>query len=124
MPAGVLREDRVKLNPPADFLLEEEITETVIFGYNETLPVVLRDLPENVSRVYMAGQKMNRDEKKELERIASERDIELEYCVCNPRSEKDLLSAFVYAKKISLILPLSALTLILYAPSLVRKLTS
>ena len=128
VPAGVLREDRVKLNPPADFLLEEgdrflvfaeendtavledlpdvglpedpgedgtleeEITETVIFGYNETLPVVLRDLPENVSRVYMAGQKMNRDEKKELERIASERDIELEYCVCNPRSEKDLLS--------------------------------
>ncbi|MBP5230468.1 MAG: hypothetical protein ILO68_01955, partial [Clostridia bacterium] len=91
-PAAVLRDGRLRMNPPADFELRSddrilvfsetagdvslsdagaadatplsvptegagngERTSALIIGSNETLPLILRELPENVSSVCLAG---------------------------------------------------------------------
>ncbi len=71
---------------------DEELTDTVIIGYNETLPIVLEELPENVSHVYLAGQEPPNKEKKKLERIARNRNIILEYIPDDLHEEGSLLN--------------------------------
>ena len=124
VPAGILRENKVTINPPASFQLqendkvlvfseesgsaefiktdltemridaaiqmkdEEDSTNTVIIGHNETLPIILNELPENISQVYLAGQNMTTEEQEELQSIASERNLVLHYFPGNPHSEK------------------------------------
>ena len=126
VPAGILRENKVTINPPASFQLqendkvlvfseesgsaefiktdlteiridaaiqmkdEEDSTNTVIIGHNETLPIILNELPENISQVYLAGQNMTTEEQEELQSIASERNLVLHYFPGNPHSEKML----------------------------------
>ncbi len=68
----------------------EEMTDTVIIGHNETLPIILRELPENVSRVHLVKQNMPEEEAEEIEQIISERNLDVQYYKCNLRSEKDL----------------------------------
>ena len=41
--------------PEIPAVTAEDSTNTVIIGHNESLPVILRELPENVSHVYLAG---------------------------------------------------------------------
>ena len=126
VPAGILRENKVTINPPASFQLqendkvlvfseesgsaefiktdlteicidaaiqmkdEEDSTNIVIIGHNETLPIILNELPENISQVYLAGQNMTTEEQEELQSIASERNLALHYFPGNPHSEKML----------------------------------
>ena len=68
----------------------EEMTDTVIIGHNETLPIILRELPENVSRVHLVKQNMPEEEAEEIEQIIYERNLDVQYYKCNLRSEKDL----------------------------------
>ncbi len=74
----------------ADIRTTDDRTDTVIIGYNETLPVLLRELPENVSHVYLAGQSADGPEKEELERIAAGRGLHLDHIYEDPRSEEAL----------------------------------
>lgn len=126
VPVGVLRGDRVTMNPPkelrildtdrilifadendsaelkdgslsdvSEFTVEsaglaEDTTDTVIIGHNETLPVILQELPENISHVYLAGQKTTEEERDELQKAADERNLTLNYYRGNPRSERVL----------------------------------
>lgn len=69
----------------------EQITDAVIIGYNETLPIILRELPENVSHVYLAGQKTSEEEREELQKLAADRNLVLDYYPGNPKNEKSLL---------------------------------
>lgn len=68
----------------------EDTTDTVIIGHNETLPTILQELPENVSHVYLAGQSMNQEEQDALQRVADSRNLLLNYCQGDPRSERVL----------------------------------
>ena len=79
---------------------DEDITDTVIIGHNETLPIILRELPENVSHVYLAGQDTTKGEQKELEEIASKRNLVIDYFEGNLHSEKKLLELAKMAKHI------------------------
>ncbi|MBQ7534355.1 MAG: hypothetical protein IJT43_01910 [Stomatobaculum sp.] len=126
VPAGVFRDGKIKLNPPADYSLQNEDrilvfaessdsakleelpesefqadgkvaevrqeapTDALIFGRNETLPLILKELPENVSRVLMAGAEITEKEWERLQNIASGSGIELERCECDTHSEEEL----------------------------------
>jgi Trk K+ transport system NAD-binding subunit len=70
---------------------DDESTGTVIIGHNETLPIILSELPENVSSVYLAGLETTEEEQEELERIASGRELSLNYIDGDPHSEKIML---------------------------------
>ena len=135
VPAGVLREEKIVMNPGADFRLletdkvlvfseerdsaklvsnplepfanadvslctDETGTEAVILGHNETMPVILYELPENVSQVYLEDAKIPAAEKEILERIAEKRKINLRFIQDNPRIESDLIEIAKSAKHI------------------------
>ena len=68
----------------------EAATGTLFFGYNETLPVILRELPENVSHIYVVSRNISEDDQEDLEEAAAESRIRVEYIRKNPRSEKAL----------------------------------
>lgn len=88
-------------SPEAVFGYTYRSTNTVIIGHNETLPVILRELPENVSQVYLAGQQgITEAERAELERIASKRGLRLDYYHGNIRTEKGLTELAGMAKHI------------------------
>ena len=70
----------------------EAPTDTVIIGWNETLPTILRELPENVVRVYLAGGESPEGTKKLLKRAAKERDLELHRRDEDPKTEEGLLA--------------------------------
>ena len=101
--------DSVKLEAPFSGQLTEpealfgytyKSTNTVIIGHNETLPVILRELPENVAQVYLAGQNTTEEEQRELEIIAAERGLRLDYYQGDLHSEKDLIELARMAKHI------------------------
>ena len=75
-------------------------TNTVIIGHNETLPIILYELPENVSRVYLVGQEMTEKEREVLSQIASARNISLIDYQGNPHSEKVLFDLAQMAEHI------------------------
>ena len=66
-------------------------TNTVIIGHNETLPVILRELPENVSQVYLAAQNTTKEEQAKLERIAAERELRLDYYQGDLHEEENMI---------------------------------
>ena len=68
----------------------EDMTDTVIIGHNETLPIILRELPENVSHVYLAGQETNQEEQDAIQRVADSRSLQLNYYQGNTNSERVL----------------------------------
>lgn len=68
----------------------EAVTQAVIIGCNETLPVVLAELPENVARVYLSGETAGR-EREAAESVAAKRGLELSYYDGDPSSEQTLL---------------------------------
>ncbi len=52
---------------------------TVIIGYNETLTIILQELPENVKGICLAGHKNGEQERDVLDKIARERNLSLNY---------------------------------------------
>lgn len=67
-------------------------TDTVIIGWNETLPTILRELPENVRRVYLAGGAEAPEETRaRLEQAAQTHGLELCRCDQDPKTEDGLL---------------------------------
>ncbi len=135
VPAGILRENRIMLNPPAGFALlasdrvlvfaeesdsarlgpgpaeplpdtpetppaAEETTEAVIIGHNETMPVILNELPKNVSHVYCCGHQTAAEERNALQKIASKRNFLLHFLPGDPHSEKVLITLAETAKHI------------------------
>ena len=70
----------------------EESTDTVIIGHNETLPIILHELPENVSRVVLACNGLDNEEKDEIDEVTSSRNLKVEYFKGNLHSEKTLLN--------------------------------
>lgn len=78
----------------------EDSAATVIIGRNETLPIILHELPENVSHVYLVGQKPTMQEQEELEEVASRRNLTINYYQGNPHSEKVLLNLAKMAEHI------------------------
>lgn len=92
--------DSAKLMPPMTAvkgsvkslsIMDEQLTETVIIGYNETLPLILYELPMNVSKVSLFEQQIPVETQGKLEMLASERKIQIEYVQGNPHSETDLI---------------------------------
>jgi len=78
----------------------EDMTDTVIIGHNETLSVILRELPENVSHVFLADQKITEWERVRLQDVASRRNLLLNYYTKDPRSEEALLELAQMARHI------------------------
>ena len=78
----------------------KETTNTVIIGHNETLPIILYELPENVSQVYLVGQETTEKERAVLSQIASARNISLIDYPGNPHSEKVLFDLAQMAEHI------------------------
>ncbi|MBQ1376610.1 MAG: hypothetical protein IIY77_01435, partial [Lachnospiraceae bacterium] len=142
VPAGVLRDGSITLNPPADFVLQKEdsilvfceestsamlegsrkeemeepegartgkghsagqkvpvlnmkasadASDTLIIGYNKMLPVLLREMPENVMAVDLAAEDIPEKEMERLNRIAAERNITLSRIQEDPDTEEALL---------------------------------
>ena len=67
--------------------VEGEAAVTVIIGHNEALPVILRELPESVTHVRLAGQSAAAQEREALERAAAERALTLHYHDGDPHTE-------------------------------------
>ena len=66
-------------------------TDAVVLGHNESLPVILRELPENVERVILAADP-GTAEKERIESIAAERNITVTYFDGDVSREEDLLA--------------------------------
>lgn len=82
-------ESDYKVNTKIRMVKSCESTDTVIIGHNETLPIILSELPENVCNVYLVGVSI--EDQKEYSKIAKKRHINLKYYHGNPRKEKVLL---------------------------------
>jgi hypothetical protein len=84
----------------APVIPKEDLTNTVIIGRNETLRVILDELPENVMHVYLAGSNPSEDEREELSKIAAARNLTLSYYDGDLTSEKVLLDLAYLAEHI------------------------
>lgn len=126
IPAGVCRDGKVTLKPPADYkltgsdrilvysedkspaklddytvksdsllnvVIDKETTSAVILGHNDMLPVILSELPENVTVVYIYEQNINDYELAEMQAVADERNITLKYIEKDPRIDHVLYEA-------------------------------
>jgi Trk K+ transport system NAD-binding subunit len=80
--------------------IPEEPTETVIIGSNEMLPSILKELPENVSRVYLAGAELTEKARTSLEKIAAKRSLVLNYCEGDLYEEEFLIDLAKMAQHI------------------------
>ncbi len=78
----------------------EDTTDTVIIGRSESLPIILRELPENVSHVFLAGQEITQRERGRLEAVAARRNLQLNYYEKDPHSEEVLLELAQMARHI------------------------
>ena len=70
---------------------EKEAGNTVIFGSNESLPLIIAELPENVRKVCLVGQETTPEEKEELRETAAARGISLTYNEEDARDAEVLL---------------------------------
>ena len=67
--------------------IPEEETATVILGYSESLPIILRELPENVTSVLLSGTELSEKEKEAIGKAAEKRGLSLRYCPGDLHSE-------------------------------------
>ncbi len=58
---------------------EEADTSALILGHNASLPVILRELPENVRRVLLAGKRGGEEDQAKLAEVAARRGLQVEY---------------------------------------------
>lgn len=68
----------------------DDTAEIVFIGHNESLSTILRELPENVTNVYLGKWGLSEESQKEFEQVASEREFTLEYYQGNPHTERVL----------------------------------
>ena len=78
----------------------EEKTDTIIIGHNETLPIILNELPENVTQVFLVNQDTSRKEQKAIEKVAAKRKLKLNYYEGDTHNEDDLVELAKMAKHI------------------------
>ncbi len=70
---------------------EIDATDTVIIGGKTNLPLVLQELPENVTHVYLVDQYLNEAEQERLDKIAADRELLLHFVDKDLNSEDALL---------------------------------
>ncbi|MBQ5359875.1 MAG: hypothetical protein IIU47_02385 [Lachnospiraceae bacterium] len=87
--SAILREDvpPVKKLREAVMTRSEEETDIVILGRNETLPVILKELPENVSAVWLVCPGISEKEKNRLLTAGEARNLNLRFYEEDPESE-------------------------------------
>lgn len=78
-------------------------TDALVIGHNETLTTVLRELPENVTRVTLISSDVDKSEKKELQEIADKRGLKINYSTENPRRVSGLTKLALKAKHIMIL---------------------
>ncbi|MBO4326417.1 MAG: hypothetical protein J5950_04020 [Clostridia bacterium] len=69
----------------------EDNTEAVIFGINDMLPTIIRELPANVSRVFVVSALISDDDEALLRAAAAERNLQVEFVKEDPSDEDVLL---------------------------------
>ena len=82
----------------ADF--SEQQAEVVIFGYNETMQSVLRELPEHVNKVKLVGQELEKSIADKLNRIAEDRQFQLVLYPDKPETDEELFGIANYTEHI------------------------
>lgn len=80
--------------------LEEDHTDTVIIGYNGSLPTIISELPENVKHVYLSMKETDEDDKKELEEVALHRGLDIIYRDFNTKKMPELIELAKMAEHI------------------------
>ena len=86
--------------PEAQMIAPHNPTNAVIIGHNEMLPIIFKDLPENVAQVYLAAQNITEEEQAELQQIAGERNLRLDYYPMDLQSKTNLVELAGMAKHI------------------------
>ena len=66
-------------------------TETVILGNNDMLTTIIRELPENVTHVYLVSEEIDAEEEELLREAADQRNMQIDCIRDDPRPEKALL---------------------------------
>ena len=104
VPVGIYGTEGMRLNPSAETLIrpedrdsiritdgdanathtaaaatEDADTSALILGYNDSLPVILREMPENVRRVLLAGRQGSDEERERLVTLAAQRGLAVEF---------------------------------------------
>ena len=69
----------------------EAATDVVVIGYNTTLPIILRELPNNVQQVFLAGARGPDEVRDAVKDLAEARGFRLKRCKQDPRTEAGLL---------------------------------
>lgn len=77
--ARLLPADAAPAEVPALNVVAEEETEALILGCNETLPIILRELPENVTGVTLAGEDFGPDDRAAVAAAANGRGLAVRY---------------------------------------------
>ncbi len=57
----------------------EQDTSALILGHNGSMPVILRELPENVRRVLLAGKRGSEEDRARLAEVAGRRGLRVDY---------------------------------------------
>lgn len=70
--------------------MEEADTSALILGFNDSLPVIIRELPENVRRVLLAGKRGGEEEQARLMEAAARRGLAVEYSDVDLKEESAL----------------------------------
>lgn len=78
----------------------EQETSVVIFGFNETLPIVLQELPEHVDKVSLIGQKLEKGMLDKITRISENRHIQLNFYPDEPVTDEELFGIANYTEHI------------------------
>ena len=81
-------------------ITSEDKEQTVILGYNEALPVILRELPENLPEVYLAGNKGSNENQYAVAQIAEKRGLTIKYIEGELLRDDTLLKIAQMAKHI------------------------
>ncbi len=84
--------------PPA--VPADEVTDAVIIGWNETLPIILRELPENVRHVFLAGERAPEELRDAAKAVAEEQGFRLKRCKQDIKTETGLLEVAKLAEHI------------------------
>lgn len=123
VPSGVYRNNHAILNPPPDFVIQDDDrlivfsetkhsavvldhadcpahgqkhvqfdrvskqTSVLIVGYNDTLPILLRELPENVACAYLPEQLKEAEYHTQCQTVADHRKLQLQYYTEKPDCE-------------------------------------
>lgn len=70
----------------------EAKTSALIIGINESLPIIIQELPDNVAETTLVSNKLSKDEKEKIDSIASARGLSVRYIKGNVRDEATLQS--------------------------------